>query len=121
MFQMHAMIVDGSEESVLQEFKMELDTIHYVYANPTKGLGMGGQYVREIASWYDEISKLSLQKGDFENAEKYLERALDYYCDPTLDYDDDTIDDAKNRMHNIVSNCIVGIYKGCHDIDIYGL
>lgn len=55
--------------------------------------------------------------GDFDASVKCLERALDYYCDPVLDFDDEVTDEAKERMDKIVVESLVGIYKGSHDIN----
>lgn len=116
MFELHANLIEDFDANSLQEFKQGLDTIPYVYARPYEGLGIGSAFVCTIALWFDSASQWSAERGDFGDAEKYLERALDYYCDPTLDYSDDVIDEAKERMRNLVSNCLVGIYEGCHEL-----
>ena len=118
MFEMHAKLIENFDSDILSEFKQELDTIPYAYAKPYDGLGIGSPYVYEIAGWYDDVSKWSAEHEDFDAAVNYLERALDYYCDPILDYDDEVIDDAKDRMDNLVKKTFIGIYEGCHDIEI---
>lgn len=116
MVEMHAKLVDSYDADILEEFKHKLDTIQYVYAKPYEGLGKGAPPIREIAYWYDNVSKWSAAHEDYDAAVNYLERALDYYCDPTLDYDDDIIDEANERMRNLVENCLLGVYQGCHEI-----
>ncbi len=113
---MHAKLIEDFDVNSLQEFKQGLDTIPYVYAKPYEGLGKGAPPIREIAYWYDNVSKWSAAHEDYDAAVNCLERALDYYCDPTLDYDDDIIDEAKERMRNLVEKCLIGIYEGCHEI-----
>ena len=76
-------------------------------------------FVNTITIWFDSASKWSEKAGDFGDAEKYLQRALDYYCDPTLDYDDNVINEAKSRMCNLVEYCLLGIYNGSHEINEY--
>lgn len=117
MFELHTKLIEDFDENSLLEFKQGLDTIPYVYAKPDEGLGIGSSFVSSIALWFDNASRWSADNGDFCDAEKYLERALDYYCDPTLDYDDDIIDETKERMRNLVENCLISIYQGCHDIE----
>lgn len=117
MFRMHTKLMESLDASNLLNFRKELDTISYVYAHPMDGLGIGASFVKEIAGWYDDASRWCLKNEDYDGAIKYLERALDYYCDPTLDYDDNVIDDAKKRMHNLVVNSLVGIYEGCHSFE----
>lgn len=119
MVEMHARLVENYDADILQEFKQNLDTIQYVYAQPYEGLGNGALSIDDIAYWYDNVSKWSAAHGDYNDAEKYLERALDYYCDPMLDYDDDIIDEARERMRDLVENCLLGIYNGCHEIYEY--
>ncbi len=116
MVEMHANLIEHYNADLLEKFRHELDDIHYVYAKPYEGLGTGAPPIGEIAYWYDNVSKWSAEHEDYDAAVNYLERALDYYCDPTLDYDDDTIDEAKNRMNTLVTKTIVGIYQGCHEI-----
>lgn len=116
MVEMHAKLIEDFDVNSLQEFKQKLDTIPYVYAKPHEGLGIGSSFIRSIAQWFDHASRWSVDDGNYGDAEKYLERALDYYCDPTLDYDDDIIDEAKERMRNLVENCLIGIYQGSHCI-----
>lgn len=116
MFEMHAELMKNFDSDILSEFKHVLDTIPYAYAKPCDGLGIGSPYIREIVGWYDDVSKWSAAHEDYDAAVTYLERALDYYCDPTLDFDDDIIDEAKERMDNLVSHTIIGIYEGCHEI-----
>lgn len=117
MFEMHSKLIEKYDESIVLEFKQHLDSIPYTYAKPYEGLGIGASYIKEITGWYDDVSKWSVAHEDYDAAVTYLERALDYYCDPTLDFDDDTIDEAKKRMDKIVTHCLVGIYQGCHEID----
>lgn len=116
MFKLHSELIESFDTQTLQVFKQELDTIPYVYAKPYEGLGIGSAFVGTIAIWFDHASQWSKENGDYDGAVKYLERALDYYCDPILDYDDETIDEAKDRLRDIVTNCLVGIYEGSHDI-----
>lgn len=127
MFEMHAKLIenfdikhkkfkDGFDIGILQEFKQELESIPYTDAKPYDGLGIGAPYVSEIAGWYDNVSKWSEAQEDYEAAVNYLERALDYYCDPMLDYNDETIDEAKDRMNELVKKTIIGIYEGCHEL-----
>lgn len=118
MFELHTKLIEDFDTASLQEFKQGLDSIPYVYAKPGEGLGIGSRFIRSIAHWFDDASCWSAKMEDYDNGVNYLERALDYYCDPTLDYSDDVIDEAKERMRDLVSNCIVGIYQGCHDIGI---
>lgn len=117
MFEMHSKLIESFDIGTLQVFKQELDTIPYEYAKPYEGLGIGSAFVSTIAIWYDHASQWCLVIEDYDGAVKYLERALDYYCDPMLDYDDDTIDEAKDRMRDIVTRSLVGIYEGSHDIE----
>lgn len=116
MVKMHAKLVEHYDANILDEFKHELDSINYVYAKPYEGLGQGAPPIAEIAYWYDNVSKWSEQHGDYDATVTYLERALDYYCDPILDYDDETIDKAKGRMNDLVTKTIIGIYEGCHEL-----
>ncbi len=116
MVEMHAKLIEDFDVNSLQDFKHGLDTIPYVYAKPNEGLDIGSSFISSIAQWFDHASRWSVDNGDYGDAEKYLERALDYYCDPTLDYDDDIIDEAKERMRNLVEKCLIGIYEGCHEI-----
>lgn len=116
MFELHSKLIADFDANSLLKFKQRLDTIPYVYAKPYEGLGIGSSFVRSIAQWFDHTSQWSADNGDYGDAEKYLERALDYYCNPTLDYDDSIIDEAKERMRNLVENCLLGLYQGCHDI-----
>lgn len=112
MVEMHAKLMGNFDVDILRKFKEGLDDIHYVYAKPYEGLGKWAPPVGEIAGWYDDVSEWSSTHEDYDAAVNYLERALDYYCDPVLEYDDDTIDEAKNRMDNLVANTIIGIYEG---------
>ena len=127
MFEMHAKLIenfdvkhkkfkDGFDIGILQEFKQELESIPYTSANPYDGLGIGASYVKEIAAWYDDASNWSSAYGDYDAAVNCLERALDYYCDPILDFDDETIDEAKELMNDLVTKTIVGIYEGYRNI-----
>lgn len=116
MFEMHSKLIKSFDVETLQVFKQELDTIPYEYAKPYEGLGIGSAFVETIAIWYDHVSQWCLGIEDYDGAVKYLERALDYYCDPMLDYDDDTIDEAKDRMREIVTDTLAGIYEGSHEI-----
>lgn len=117
MFEMHSRLMEGLDESTLQDFKRELDTIPpYTYAKPREGLGIGAPFVKEIAGWFDDVSRWSAANEDYDAAVTYLERALDYYTDPILDYDDDYIDWAKERMRELVTKTAIGIYEGCHEI-----
>ena len=116
MVEMHAKLVDSYDADILEDFKHELDLIHYVYAKPYEGLGKGAPPIGEIAYWYDNVSKWSAEHEDYDAAVNYLERALDYYCDPILDFDDETIDEVKERMNDLVTKTIVGIYEGCHEL-----
>lgn len=111
MFEMHTKLIESFDVETLQVFKQELDTIPYGYAKPYEGLGIGSAFVETIAIWYDHASQWCLSIEDYDGAVKYLERALDYYCDPMLDYDDDTIDEAKDRIQKIVANSLIGIYE----------
>ena len=106
----------GFDIGILQEFKQKLESIPYTYAKPYDGLGIGAPYVSEIAGWYDDASNWSSAYGDYDAAVNYLERALDYYCDPVLDYDDDTIDEAKDRLVGLAEKTFISIYDGCHEI-----
>ena len=116
MFKLHSELIESFDIQTFQVFKLELDTIPYVYAKPYEGLGIGSAYVGTIAIWFDHASQWCQENRDYDGAVKYLERALDYYCDPILDYDDETIDEAKGRMRDIVTHCLIGIYEGSHDI-----
>lgn len=116
MVEMHAKLIEHYDAGILEEFKRELDTIQHIYAKPYEGLGKGAPLIGEIAYWYDNVSKWSAEHEDYDAAVNYLERALDYYCDPILDYNDDTIDEAKNRMNALVTKTIVGIYEGSHEL-----
>ena len=118
MFEMHSKLIESFDVETLQVFKQELDTIPYEYAQPYEGLGIGSAFVETIAIWFDHVSQCCLAIEDYDGAVKYLERALDYFCDPMLEYDDDTIDEAKDRMRNIVTTCLAGLYDGNHDIGI---
>lgn len=79
-------------------------------------MGIGAPYVEEIADWFDHASRWSAAQEDYDAAVTYLERALDYYTDPIFDYDDETINEAKERMRDLVAKTVIGIYEGCHDI-----
>lgn len=116
MFQMHAQLMESYDADILKEFKQQLDSIPYTYAKPREGLGAGASFVGEVAAWFDDVSRWSAAHEDYDAAVTCLERALDYYCDPTLNYDDDTVDWAKERMRDLVTKSIVGIYEGCHEI-----
>lgn len=127
MVEMHAKLIENFDTmqgsfkedfdiGILQEFKQELKSIPYSYAKPYDGLGIGASYVSEIAGWYDHVSKWSFAYEDFDAAVNCLERALDYYCDPVLDYDDDTIDEAKDRLVGLSKKTFIGIYDGRHEI-----
>ena len=116
MFQMHAQLMEGYDADILQEFKQQLELIPYTYAKPREGLGAGASFVEEVAAWFDNVSRWSAAHEDYDAAVTYLERALDYYTDPILNFDDDTIDWAKERMRDLVTKSIVGIYEGCHEI-----
>lgn len=127
MFKMHANLIenfdvenkkflDGFNIDILQEFKQELESIPYTYAKPYDGLGIGASFVKEIAAWYDDASNWSSAYGDYDAAVNCLGRALDYYCDPILDFDDDIIDEANHRLDGLVSHTIIGIYEGHHNI-----
>ena len=116
MFQMHAQLMENYDADILQEFKQQLDSIPYTYAKPREGLGAGASFVEEVAAWFDDVSRWSAAHEDYDAAVTYLERALDYYTDPILNFDDDTIDWAKERMRDLVTKSIVGIYEGCHEI-----
>lgn len=116
MVEMHTKLIENFDVDILQEFKRELDTIQYFYAKPYEGLGEGAPPIGEIAGWYDDASKWSAVHEDYDAAVIYLERALDYYCDPMLDYNDETIDEAKERMNDLVTKTIIGIYEGCHEL-----
>ena len=111
MVDLHAKLIEHYDADILEEFKHELDSINYVYAKPYEGLGKWAPPIEEIAYWYDNVSKWSAEHEDYDSAVTYLERALDYYCDPMLDYDDDTIDGAKDRMQKIVAYSLIGIYE----------
>ncbi len=89
MFDMHAKLMENQDAVFLREFKKQLDMIPYEYANPYKGLGIGDAYIEDIAGWFDDVSRWSEVKADYVDAEKYLNRAMDYYCDPMLEFDDD--------------------------------
>ena len=91
------------------------------YAKPYEGLGIGSSFISSIAQWFDHASQWSADNGDYGDAEKYLERALDYYCDPTLDYDDDIPDKvaineavelAKSYCDDNSSGFINGVLSG---------
>ena len=117
MFQMHAQLMENFDADLLQEFRQQLDTLlPYTYAKPREGLGIGAPFVGAIAGWFDDVSRWSAAHEDYDAAVTYLERALDYYTDPILDYNDDIIDEAKERMRELVTKTIIGIYEGCHDI-----
>lgn len=117
MFEMHAKLVENYDADIIEEFKQQLDTIPYEYAKPYEGLGIGAPYVGEIAGWFDDVSQWSAAHDDYDAAVTYLERALDYYCDPMLNYDVETIDAAKARLDQLVQHSLIGIYQGCHEID----
>ncbi len=95
---------------MFQKKAVPLHSILVYYAKPFEGLGIGSAFVRSIAQWFNHASRWSAKNGDYGDAEKYLERALDYYCDPILAYEHDIIDDVKERMRTLVENCIIGIY-----------
>ena len=116
MVKMHTELVEHYDASILDEFKHELDNIDYIYAKPYEGLGKGAPPISEIAFWYDNVSKWSAEHEDYDAAVNYLERALDYYCDPVLDYDDDTIDEAKDCLVGLAEKTFIGIYDGSHEI-----
>lgn len=116
MVEMHTKLVENYDADLLEEFKHELDNIHYVYAKPYEGLGKGAPPIGEIAYWYDDASNWSSAYGDYDAAVNCLERALDYYCDPILDFDDDIIDEANHRLGGLISHTIIGIYEGHHNI-----
>ena len=118
MFELHVKLIEDFDTNSFQEFKQGLDSIPYVYAKPYVGLGIGSRFIRSIANWFDDASRWSVKMEDYDNGVNYLERALDYYCDPTLDYSDEIIENAKERMSDLVSNCIVGIYLGSHEIGL---
>lgn len=116
MFDLHSKLFESFDTETLQVFKKELDTIPYAYAKPYEGIGIGSAFVDSIALWFDSVSQWCLKIEDYDGAVKYLERALDYYCDPILDYGDDIIDEAKGRMRVIVPHSHAGIYLGSHEI-----
>ncbi len=117
MFQMHTQLMENFDADLLLEFRQQLDSLPpYTYAKPREGLGIGARFVKEIAGWFDNVSQWYETKEDYDAAVTYLERALDYYTDPILDYHDDIIDEAKDRMRKLVTKTVIGIYEGCHDI-----
>lgn len=116
MVNLHTKLIEHYDADILEEFKHELDSINYIYAKPYEGLDKGAPSIDEIAYWYDNVSKWSAEQEDYDSAVTYLERALDYYCDPVLNYDDETIDDAKKRIDCLVAKTIIGIYEGCHEL-----
>ena len=116
MFKMYTKLVKDFDSSTFLKFKEDLSSIPYTYAKPRENLGAGARYVRDIAEWNVFVYETSLNTHDYGEAQKYLERALDYFCDPTLDYDEKTIKEVKKCMQDLVANCFIGIYEGCHEI-----
>ena len=116
MFKMYAQLVENFNDETFLEFKKELYSIPYTYAKPREGLGIGARYVRDITEWNVFVYEISLKQKDYNEAMKYLDRALDYFCDPTLDFDEKIIKEAKECMQDLTANCMIGIYEGCHDI-----
>ncbi len=117
MVDLHTKLIEHYDADILEEFKHELDSINYVYAKPYEGLGKGAPPISEITYWFENASKWSAIQENYDAALTYLERALDYYCDPVLNYDDETIEDAKGRMNDLVTKTIIGIYEGCHELN----
>lgn len=111
MVNLQAKLIEHYDADILEEFKHELDSINYVYAKPYEGLGKGTPPIAEIAYWYDNVSKWSAEHEDYDAAVTYLERALDYYCDPILDFDDDTIDEAKERIDDLFTKTMISFYE----------
>ena len=116
MFEMHTHLMTEYDGYVFREFRKQLDTIPYEYANATKGLGEGAYFIKEIAGWFEDVAGWLFKRGKYKDAEKYLERALDYYCDPELDFNDDYIDHTKTFMRIIVSHRRNYTYDGEHEI-----
>lgn len=117
LFKMHSRLIEGLDESVLRDFKRELDSIEYQYAEPWKGLGSGSVFVSSLALLHENAARWSVDMKDYDDAVKYMDRALDYYCDPMLDYDYDIIDEVKRFLReDIVPYSKSGIYNGSHDI-----
>lgn len=96
MFKMYAKLVENFDNDTFLIFKGELSSIPYTYAKPREGLGIGARYVDNIANWNLYVYEVSLENQNFKDARMYLDRVLDYFCDPTLDYDDRTIEQAKD-------------------------
>lgn len=105
MFDMHAKLMENQDDVLLQEFKKQLDTIRFEYGKPYEGLGVGGAYVKDIAGWFDDVSKWSEVKGDYVDTEKYLGIAMDFYREPMLNVDNDYYLEALYRMYDIVERC----------------
>lgn len=116
MFKMYAKLVENFDNDTFLKFKEELWSIPYMYAKPREVLGLSARYIRDIVEWNVFVYEKSLEMQNFEDAQKYLERALDYFCDPTLDFDERVILEAKKCMQDLVANCLIGIYEGCHEI-----
>lgn len=117
MFKMYAKLVENFDNDTFLNFKEELYSIPYTYAKPREVLSTGARYIRDIVEWDIFVYERSLEMQNFEDAQKSLERALDYFCDPTLDFDEKVIREAKKCMQDLVANCLIGIYEGNHDID----
>lgn len=116
MFTMYAKLVEEFDNETFVRFKEDLSSIPYTYAKPREVLGLSARYIRDIVGWNVFVYEKSLEMQNFEDAQKYLERALDYFCAPTLDFDERVILEAKKCMQDLVANCLLGIYEGCHEI-----
>lgn len=105
MFKMHSMLLKEQDDALLREFKKQLDTIRFEYGKPYEGLGVGGAYVKDIAGWFDDVSRWSEAQGDYLDAEKYLRIAMDFYQEPQLNFNSDCYLEALYRMYDIVDHC----------------
>ncbi len=115
IFRLHAEILENYNECTFCEFKQQILTIPYKYAD-TSVLGVGAVFVNSIAHMFNDAAHLSYERDRYEEAESFMEHALDYYCDPMLEFDDDLIDESKAFMREIVSHRKDYVYDGLHNI-----
>ena len=96
--------------------KDALKVIPYEYANPNS-LDAGLKYVHSIPTWFERMAKAFFSLHDYDLAEQMQERALDFYCDPILEYHDEDIYAAKVFMRDICAAQDNHTYSGTHNID----